>query len=146
MEKFSQLFGKTAGYGLRKKRPKYSDGTSFLSLNDVMNAVLCCQSKGDGKEADVGIKDNDSNCSHRDHQGFRFQRFGVTKDGIGLSYDTSDDMLQIVVQYCKIIVTNESLKGLEDVGVRIPPSRSCNQPRTTYFLAWSSCMICMSCV
>jgi hypothetical protein len=30
------------------------------------------------------------------------------------------DMLQIVVRYRKIIVTNEWLKGLEDVGVSIP--------------------------
>jgi hypothetical protein len=78
-----------------------------------MNVVLCCRSQEDEEEAGGA-----SDCSQHDHQGF--QRFGVTEDGIDLSYDASDCMLQIVVRYRKIIVTNEWLKGLEDVGVSIP--------------------------
>jgi hypothetical protein len=120
METFRRVFGKTAGYGLRKKRPKYSDGKSFLCLNDVMNVLLCCRSQEEEEEEEAGrgSGDNNSDCSHDEYQSF--QRFGVTEDGIDLSYDASDGVLQIVVRYRKIIVTNEWLKGLEDVGVSIP--------------------------
>jgi hypothetical protein len=111
METFRRVFGFTAGYGLRKKRPKYSDGKAFLCLNDVMNVVLC---RSQEEEEATASDDDDSDSSQR------FQRFGVTEDGIDLSYDASDGVLQIVVRYRKVVVTNEWLKDLKDVGVSIP--------------------------
>ena len=46
LDVFRSLFGAMAEYGVRKKRPRYSDGPSLLSINDVVNAVVCC-SQGD---------------------------------------------------------------------------------------------------
>jgi hypothetical protein len=46
LDVFRSLFGAMTGYGVRKKRPRYSDGPSLLSINDVVNAVVCC-SQGD---------------------------------------------------------------------------------------------------
>jgi hypothetical protein len=88
---FHAMLGTTARYGVRKKRPKYNDGKALLSMNDVINVVLC-PSQGDL------ASDDDS-----------FQRFGVTDDGIDLAYDHSEGMLQIVIQYCKVVITCESL-------------------------------------
>lgn len=93
-----------AGYGVRKKRPKYSDGPFLLSINDVVNAVCPSESK----ESD----DDKSDCSTCSV----FQRF-CTEDGIDLSYDSSEGTLQISLRYRKLVITNESLHSLVDVGV-----------------------------
>ena len=47
-----------------------------------------------------------------------FQRF-VSDDGIDLAYDISDGVLQIVVRYRKVVVTDNSLPSLVGVGVRV---------------------------
>jgi hypothetical protein len=62
--------------------------------------------------------DDDGSDSTRLDQSF--QRFGVTEDGIDLSYDASDGILQIVVRYRKVVVTDEWLRDLKNVGVSIP--------------------------
>ena len=108
LEVFRSLFGKMAGFGVRKKRPKYSDGRGvLLSLNDVLNVVLC-PSNDDNVTTDDDTHDGSS---------YPFQRFGITDDGIDLSYDSSDGTLQILLQYRKLVVTNESLQSLAGVGV-----------------------------
>jgi hypothetical protein len=71
MAAFRALFGMTAGYGVHKKRPKYSDGQSLLNLNDVINAVLC-PLQGDPGASSM---DESDNCSRP------FQWFGVMDDG-----------------------------------------------------------------
>ena len=102
LQVFRALFGNMAGFGVRKKRPKYSDGCFLLSVNDVLNVVLC---SSEGRE----IYDN-TDC-------LSFQRFGVTEDGIDLAYDASEGTLQIVLRYRKVVVTSESIQSLADVGV-----------------------------
>lgn len=104
LDVFWGLFGRMAGYGVRKKRPKYSDGPFLLSINDVVNAVCPSESK----ESD----DDKSDCSTCSV----FQRF-CTEDGIDLSYDSSEGTLQISLRHRKLVVTNESLHSLVDVGV-----------------------------
>lgn len=101
---FRGLFGKMAGYGVRKKRPRYSDGPFLLSLNDVLNAVVCPSSEEEGDGSDDET----------------FQRFGITDDGIDLAYDSQEGTLQISLRYRKFVVTNESLHSLADVGVMNP--------------------------
>jgi hypothetical protein len=108
---FRALFGMTAGYGVRKKRPKYSDGQSLLNLNDVINVVLC------PLQCDPGVSMDESDTCARP-----FQRFGVMDDGIDLAYDSSEGMLQIVLRYHKLVVTSESIQCLHSVGVALPVS------------------------
>jgi hypothetical protein len=68
MEAFHSLLGKTVGYGVRKKRPKYSDGKSLLHINDVINVILCPSSlEGVGSNNDESVGP--------------FQWFGVKEDG-----------------------------------------------------------------
>jgi hypothetical protein len=85
MRAFRALFGTMTGYGVRKKRPKYSDGRSHLCLNDVLNVVVCRQStdEEDDTSSNDTLSDDGLSLSHR------FQRFGrgVTDDGIDLAYD-----------------------------------------------------------
>ncbi len=107
---FRGLFGTMIGYGVRKKRPKYSDGHSRLCMNDVLNVVVCRNAPP------ATIENVDDNCSSTSSQ--EFQRF-VSDDGIDLAYDTSDGFLQIVVRYRKVIVTGDSLPSLVGVGVRV---------------------------
>ena len=107
LEVFRSLFGKMAGFGVRKTRPKYSDGRVPLSLNDVLNVVVC-----PSKEDDATVADDTSECSL-----CPFQRFGITEDGIDLSYDSLDGTLLISLRYRKVVVTNESLQSLAGVGV-----------------------------
>jgi hypothetical protein len=102
LDAFRSLFGAMAGYGVRKKRPRYSDGRFLLSINDVINAVVC---PSDGNDDAVAPN------------GDTFQRFGVTEDGIDLSYDADESTVQISLRYRKIIVTNNSLHLLAGVGV-----------------------------
>lgn len=92
-----------------QKRPKYSDGHSRLCLNDVLNVVVGRDFSG----ADDDNADDNSSASGSQH----FQRFGVSDDGIDLSYDSSDGFLQIVVRYRKVVVTDASLPTLIGVGV-----------------------------
>ena len=75
MEVFRHVFGMMSGYGVRKKRPRYSDGPLLLSLNDVLNVVACSSSADDTDNAP-------------------FQRFGVVDDGIDLLYNVSEATLQ----------------------------------------------------
>jgi hypothetical protein len=103
---FHAMLGTTARYGVRKKRPKYNDGKALLSMNDVINVVLC------PSQGDLASEDDS------------FQRFGVTDDGIDLAYDHSEGMLQIVIQYCKVVITCESLQCVNGVGVTISASSS----------------------
>lgn len=107
---FRALLGKTAGYGVRKSKPKYSDGKTLLNLNDVINVVLCPSS-----QRDDGSFDETSN-------GFR--RFGVKDDGIDLAYDVSEGMLQIVIRYRKMIITSESLECIDDIGITLQGSQT----------------------
>jgi hypothetical protein len=109
MHAFRGLFGTMSGYGVRKKRPKYSDGHSCLCMNDVLNVVAC-------QNAPLTIENADDDCSSTSSQ--EFKRF-VNDDGIDLAYDTSDGYLQIVVRYRKVIVTDDSLPSLVGVGVRV---------------------------
>jgi hypothetical protein len=102
LQVFRALFGNMAGFGVRKKRPKYSDGRFLLALNDVLNVVVC--------PSQELVDDDNTNCSS-------FQRFGVTEDGIDLAYDSSEGTLQIVLRYQKVVVTNKSIHSLAEVGV-----------------------------
>ncbi len=106
---FRALFGTMSGHGVRKKRPKYSDERSRLCLNDVLNVVVGRDSSG---MEDDNADDNSSSSGSQ-----QFQRFGVSGDGIDLSYDASDGFLQIVVRYRNVVVTDDSLPTLIDVGV-----------------------------
>jgi hypothetical protein len=108
MEAFRSLLGKTVGYGVRKKRPKYSDGKSLLHINDVINVVLCPSSL-----EGVGSNTNDESVGS-------FQRFGVKEDGIDLSYDFSEGILQIAICYRKMVITCESLDLFGGVGISLP--------------------------
>ena len=94
LDVFRSLFGAMAGYGVRKKRPRYSDGRFLLSINDVINAVVCPSDGDDDAEVPNGN---------------RFQRFGVTEDGIDLSYDADESTVQTSLNYQKLIVTNSLL-------------------------------------
>jgi hypothetical protein len=105
LDVFRSLFGAMAGYGVRKKRPRYSDGRFLLSMNDVINAVVGRSEQGDDTSS---VPSNDEAL---------FQRFGVTEDGIDLSYDVDESTLQISMRYRKLIVTNSSLHLLAGVGV-----------------------------
>ena len=117
---FRALFGTMSGYGVRKVRPKYSDGRSLLCLNDVLNVVVCRDSEGaeEAKDNNDSSSDADSCSSHG------FQRFGVTDDGIDLAYDSSDGLLQIVLRYRKIVVTDESLPSLVGAAGVLKPKQS----------------------
>jgi hypothetical protein len=114
---FRELFGHTSGFGVRKKRPKYSDGRSLLYINDVINVVSCTnlnkrqQPPGTGGQ-DVGISTSDGSC-------WRSFRNGMMQDGIDLAYDGEDGILQVVIRYHKVVVTADegTLKRLKHVGV-----------------------------
>ena len=57
LELFCSLVGLTVGYGVRKRKPKYSAGKSVLNINDVNNFVLCPLS------SEAGLKDDQSDGS-----------------------------------------------------------------------------------
>jgi hypothetical protein len=105
MDVFRRLFGIMAGFGVRKRRPKYSDGKAALSLNDVLNIISPPSRR---TEDDVC----DGAGGHRS-----FKLFGITRDGIDLAYDAADGVLQITLRYRKMVVTNSSLALLSSVGV-----------------------------
>lgn len=101
LKSFRTLFGTMAGHGVRKKRPKYSEGKAYISLNDVLNVVLCEDESGESSTP--------------------FTRFvEVTRGGIDFVYQSSDGSLQIVVRYHKLIVGQESFEHLRSVGVIFP--------------------------
>ena len=106
---FRQVFGVMAGVGIRKRRPKYVDGTSLLSDNNVLNIIMCRDLN------DLTITPADSTSSHE-----TFKRFGSTDDGIDLAYDSSQGLLQIVLRYRKMVVTNSSIHALSSLGVVLP--------------------------
>ena len=111
MQAFRQVFGCISGYGVRKKRPRYREGQSLLNLNDVINVV--CFSPDEILDSNHG---NDTSTSP-------FQRFSVMEEGIDLLYNANDCILHIVVRYRKVVVTNESIPYLGDVGVTLHESR-----------------------
>ena len=89
-----------AGFGVRKRRPRYCEGKAVLSINDVLNVIS-----------------PPLNCATNASNACGFKLFGVTGDGIDLAYDASDGVLQITLRYRKMVVTNSSLASLESVGV-----------------------------
>ena len=107
IEAFRKIFGGTSGYGVRKKRPRYSEGEAMLNINDVINVLH------------FPLDDDVDN--GRDHaastSSCTFQRHGVIEDGIDLAYDMNDGVLQVVVRYRKLVVTKESIPFLKGVGV-----------------------------
>ena len=100
LEVFRQLFGVMAGFGVRKRRPRYCEGKAVLSINDVLNVIS-----------------PPLNCATNASNACGFRLFGVTGDGIDLAYHASDGVLQITLRYRKMVVTNSSLASLESVGV-----------------------------
>jgi hypothetical protein len=112
LEAFRGLFGKTAGYGVRKRRPRYADGKSLLTLNDVVNIVQ-------GRSSQEGVlADDDNDCDNSQ----AFQRFGVMDEGIDFLYDLFLNVLQIVIRYGKIVVTVDTIECLAGAGVAALPS------------------------
>ena len=105
MDVFRRLFGIMAGFGVRKRRPKYSDGKAPLSLNDVLNIISPPSRRSEDDVCD-GAGGHHS-----------FKLFGITRDGIDLAYDAADGVLQITLRYRKMVVTNSSLALLSSVGV-----------------------------
>ena len=110
MDGFRRLFGIMSGFGVRKKRPRYRDGKSLLSLNDVLNVITC-----PSQEENDSTNENRNSTECVDHGPFK--RFGTTDDGIDLAYDASEGVLQIVLRYRKLVVTNMSIGALASVGV-----------------------------
>ena len=80
-------------------------GRFHLSINDVLNAVVCRSEEGDH---DAAVPNEEQT---------PFQRFGVTEDGIDLTYDADESTVQISLRYRKLVVTNTSLPSLAGVGV-----------------------------
>ena len=112
MAAFREVFGHTSGYGVRKKRPRYSEPQEFLNMNDVVNIVYFKANENDDDD-----DDHDSTLNADDDVGRPFQRFGVMNDGIDLLYSENDGILQVVLRYRKLVVTNQSLPFLRNVGV-----------------------------
>lgn len=109
MDAFRQLFGMMAGFGVRKRRPRYMEGKSVLSINDVLNIISCRSLTEDNT--------NDNSNQSESVNYHCFKQLGMTDDGIDLAYDSSEGVLQIVLRYRKLIVTNTSLSSLVSVGV-----------------------------
>jgi hypothetical protein len=116
MVAFRELFGHTCGFGVRKKRPKYSDGRELLCINDVVNVVSCTSNLNERQRPqktgeDVGNSTSDAN--------WRSFRNGVMQDGIDLAYDVDDGVLQVVIRYHKVVVTMDegTVTCLKRVGV-----------------------------
>ena len=108
MKIFRQLFGVMSGVGIRKRRPNYCDGRSVLSMNDVLNIIICRN-----VEADVANEAAQDGESHDNE----FKCFGTADDGIDHEYDSLLGVLQIVLRYRKMVVTHSSLNNLSSVGV-----------------------------
>ena len=128
LQAFRELFGTMSGHGVRKKRPRYSDGPSRLCLNDVLNVVAVRPDQSTRAENE---RDDDHSCYSSSSN--QFQRFGVTADGIDLAYNPSDGLLQIAVRYSKVVVTDASLPSLICVGVST--SRAVETANTTLNIA-----------
>lgn len=116
MDSFRRLFGIMAGFGVRKRRPKYCDGKALLSLNDVLNVISPLSQQQE---------DDDACESHHP-----FKLFGATDDGIDLAYDSAEGVLQIILRYRKMVVTNASLTSLATVGVVAQQSFDCSSSAT----------------
>ena len=82
----------------------------MLSLNDILNVITCpSQEENDSTNENRNLTE----CVHHGS----FKRFGTSDDGIDLAYDASEGVLQIVLRYCKLVVTNMSIGALASVGV-----------------------------
>lgn len=103
MKAFRDVFGCASGYGVRKKRPRYQEGKSLLNMNDVINVVCCYDEEGSPQQ--------------QENSGVPFQRFSVMEDGIDLLYNEHEGILQLVVRYCRVVVTNDSIQSLASIGV-----------------------------
>ncbi|KAI2489041.1 hypothetical protein MHU86_25564 [Fragilaria crotonensis] len=127
MTAFRKVFGQTSGYGVRKKRPRYSEGCALLSMNDVINVIYFppqAPINFDDEENDQhGGDDNSSTSDNAADMTRPFQRFGVMHDGIDLVYNENDGVLQVVLRYRKL-VTNELLPFLKSVGVGLQVATS----------------------
>ena len=104
MKAFRDVFGCASGYGVRKKRPRYQEGKFLLNMNDVIN-VVCC------------YHDEEGSPQQQENSGVPFQRFSVMEDGIDLLYNEHEGILQLVVRYCRVVVTNDSIQSLASIGV-----------------------------
>ena len=115
MAAFRDLFGQTCGYGVRKKRPRYSEGRSLLNFNDVINVITCTHSY-EQREADFSTASSGENWRS-------FQRSaGRMRDGIDLAYDADDGVLQVVIRYHKMVVVRDetTFDSLKHIGVASP--------------------------
>jgi hypothetical protein len=111
---FRELFGQACGYGVRKKRPKYSEGRSLLSFNDVINLIACRSSN-----EQPGTDNLDTNSDNWRS----FQRIaGRMRDGIDLAYDADEGVLQVVLRYHKMVVIRDesTFTSLKCIGVASP--------------------------
>ena len=118
---FHELFGNTIVFGVRKKRPRFSDSKLVLCVNDVINAV--CPSNDEHTPAPTG--------EANDVQYWRSFRNGIQKDGIDLAYNEDDGILHVVVRYHKVVVNNAldetEMACLKRVGVGIGLSTGANE-------------------
>jgi hypothetical protein len=119
MVSFRKLFGDTCGFGVRKKRPRFSDGTSVLCMNDAINAVYFPSYTPIPGNA---VQEHDTSADQMNVDStWRSFRNGVVEDGIDLAYDVDVGILQVVVRYRKVIVSNSADDGmlacLQGVGV-----------------------------
>jgi hypothetical protein len=114
MAAFREQFGHTCGYGVRKKRPRYSEGRSLLNFNDVINVIACTQSY-EQRETDFNTTTSENWQS--------FQHIaGRMRDGIDLAYDADDGVLQVVIRYRKMVVVRDesTFDSLKHIGVASP--------------------------
>ena len=127
---FRELFGSTTGFGVRKKRPRFSDSRLALCVNDVINAVVCPTNSSNEQTLLTGYRNDVSS--------WRSFRNGIQKDGIDLAYDEDDGILHVVVRYHKVVVNNgvdeTVLACLKSVGVGIGIGAGANE-------AWSACNV-----
>jgi hypothetical protein len=128
MTAFRKVFGQTSGYGVRKKRPRYSKGCALLNMNDVINVIyfpLPAPIKFDDEENDQhGGDDHSSMSNNATDMAPPFQRFGVMHDGLDLVYNENDGILQVVLRHRKLVVTSELLPFLKSVGVGLQVTTS----------------------
>ena len=113
MAAFRDLFGQTCGYGVRKKRPRYSEGRSLLNFNDVINVITCTHSNEQRETEFITASENWRS----------FQRTaGRMRDGIDLVYDADDGVLQVVIRYRKMVVVRDetTFDSIKHVGVASP--------------------------
>jgi hypothetical protein len=115
------------------------EGRTLLNMNDVINIVYFPQIDDDYEEekhdGDHSWSDDASSMAHV----------------IDLAYDPNNGNLQVVLRYCKLVVTNESLAALTSVGVglrALTEERECTSSAhamtvAPILLGWSLWMMAM---